>query len=239
MDRIQGIAGTDLNVHQAVARFMSGVYRWMLVGVLLTACISAYIGTNPQIAYALAANKLLFYGLIIAQFAAVVYLSARIMKMSASTATFIFLLYAALTGTTLSVIFLAYTQEGIQSAFFLSAFSFAGLSAFGYVTKRDLGPVGTFCHMGLWGLIGTSILAIFFPSLMGGSMSLVFGMVGVLVFAGLAAYDTQKIKSLYAMGREGSEEQHKGTIMGALTLYLDFINLFLMILRFTGGRRRN
>ena len=219
------------------ARFMAGVYKWMTIGILLTFAISYYISITPSLVEMVIMNKFVFYGLIIAQLGAVFYLSMAINKMSAMTATLIYLLYAGLTGITLSVIFLAYTQESIQSAFLLTGFSFAGLSAFGFVTKRDLGPIGTFCHMGLWGMIGFGIITMFFPSLMTSSASKIYGIAGVIIFSGLTAYDTQKIKNSNILGNEGTEEDHKETIFGALTLYLDFINLFLSILRLMGNRR--
>lgn len=233
-----GIARSQNAIAEENARFMAGVYKWMTFGILITGVISYLIGTNEQLVFAIVSNSILFWGLVIVQLGAVFYLSARINKMKASTATMIYLLYSALTGVTLSVIFLAYTQGSIQAAFFTTAFSFAGLSAFGLVTKRDLGPIGTFCHMGLWGLIGFSLLSFFFPSMMGPTSSKVFSIVGILIFAGLTAYDTQKIKNMNIIGNEGTDEDHKETIMGALTLYLDFINLFLMILRLMGDRRR-
>ena len=219
------------------ARFMTKVYTWMTFGIFLTAIIAYYVASTPSLIMAVVTNKVLFYGLIIAQLGAVFGLSAFINKISAMAATFIYLLYASLTGITLSTIFLAYTASSIQGAFFVTAFSFAGLSLFGYVTKKDLGPLGTFVHMGLWGLIGFSIMSWIFPSLMGPVSSRVFSIVGVIVFAGLTAYDTQKIKQMNIIGNEGTEEDKKETILGALTLYLDFINLFLMILRLMGGRR--
>ena len=216
---------------------MTRVYQWMCIGVLLTAGISTYIGTNEALAISIATNKVLFWGLIIAQFGVVIGLSAMINRMSAATATGLFLLYSALTGVTFSTIFLMYTQASIQSAFFTTAIGFGGLSAFGYITKKDLGPVGTFCSMGLFGLIGYSLLAMFFPSMMGGSAGLVFSLIGLLIFAGLTAYDTQKIK-LMGQHAYNDEERSKITVIGALTLYMDFINLFLIILRFSGDRRR-
>ena len=182
-------------------------------------------------------NRFLFWAVIIAQFGVVLGLSAMIQRMSAVMATGLFLLYSALTGITFSTIFLIYTQSSIQSAFFTTAIGFAGLSAFGLFTKKDLGPVGTFCTMGLFGLIGYSLLAIFFPAMMGGTAGLVFSLIGLLIFAGLTAYDTQKIK-LMGQHAINAEERSKITVLGALTLYLDFINLFLIILRFTGDRRR-
>ncbi len=217
--------------------FMTKVYQWMSVGVLLTAIIATVLGTNEEIARTIAMNRGLFWVMIIAQFGLVIAVSGFISRMSVATATVLFLLYSALTGVTFSTIFLIYSINSIQSAFFTTAIGFAGLSAFGYVTKKDLGPVGTFCSMGLWGLIGYSLLAIFFPSMMGGTGGFVFSMIGLLVFAGLTAYDTQAIKM---MGRQAmnAEDQGRASILGALKLYLDFINLFLIILRFTGDRRR-
>lgn len=217
--------------------FMTKVYQWMSVGVLLTAIIATILGTNEEIARTIAMNRGLFWVMIIAQFGLVIAVSGFISRMSVATATVLFLLYSALTGVTFSTIFLIYSINSIQSAFFTTAIGFAGLSAFGYVTKKDLGPVGTFCSMGLWGLIGYSLLAIFFPSMMGGTGGFVFSMIGLLVFAGLTAYDTQAIKM---MGRQAmnAEDQGRASILGALKLYLDFINLFLIILRFTGDRRR-
>lgn len=220
------------------ARFMSSVYKWMSLGILLTAVISYFVSNTPEMVSLLLQNRFIFIVLLIAQIGAVLYLSLRIQHLSAMAATLIFFLYASLTGLTFSVLFLVYTRESIQGAFIVTTFSFAGLSAFGYITKRDLGPVGTFCHMGLWGLIGLGILALFFPSMLAGSLGMIFSLVGIVIFAGLTAYDTQRIKSTNIIGNEGTAEDHKEAIIGALTLYLDFINLFLMILRLMGNRRR-
>ncbi len=232
------ILRSEQSISEENARFMSGVYKWMTFGILLTGFISYYVASSPNIVMTIVTNKILFYGLIIAQLGAVFYLSMMIQKISAVTATLVYLLYASLTGLTLSTIFLVYTSDSISSAFFVTCFSFAGLSAFGYITKRDLGPIGTFCHMGLWGLIGFSILSFFFPGMLGSATQMTFSICGVVIFAGLTAYDTQKIKNMNIIGNEGTEEDHKETIIGALTLYLDFINLFLMILRLMGNRRK-
>jgi len=183
-------------------------------------------------------NKILFYGILIGELALVVVISSMINKLSAMTATLLYLFYSALNGVTFSLILMAYTQESVFSAFMTTTIAFAGLSGFGYVTKKDLGPVGTFCMMGLWGLIGFSLLSFFFPSLMGARGSWVYSIIGLIIFCGLTAYDTQKIKNSNVIGNEGTEEDQKETIMGALTLYLDFINLFLFILRLMGGKRR-
>ena len=222
---------------EETARFMAGVYKWMTFGILLTGATSYYVSQSKDLTALIFNNKLIYWGLIIVQLGAVFFLSAMIQKISALTATLVYLGYAFLTGLTLSVIFLIYTEESIQHVFFLTSFSFAGLSFYGYVTKRDLGPLGTFCHMGLWGFIGYQILSIFFPSLMAGPMNMVLSIVGVGIFAGLTAYDTQKIKETNIIGNEGTEEDHKETIYGALILYLDFINLFLQLLRLFGRRR--
>jgi FtsH-binding integral membrane protein len=227
---------TDSRTSQIVSAYMSKVYLWMTVGVLLTGMIAMGVAGNQELLMTVLTNKILFYGIIIAQFGLVIFLSAGINKLNALMATGMFLLYAALNGVTLSVIFVAYTQESIQGAFYTSAFSFAGLSIFGYVTKKDLGPVGNFCTMGLFGLVGFSLISLFFPTLMGGVAGQVYGLVGILVFAGLTAYDTQKIKNM-APVYGNSEAMSKGAILGALKLYLDFINLFIFILRMSGKRK--
>lgn len=220
------------------ARFMSGVYRWMTLGILLTALVSYVVGSDPQLLEMIFSNSMVFYGLMIAELGLVIFISARIRKISAMTATMLYLLYSAVTGATLSVIFISYTQDSITSVFLTTAIAFGGLSAFGYLTKRDLGPIGSFCMMGLWGLIGFAVLSFFFPSLMGARTSLVYNMAGLLIFSGLTAWDTQRIKNSYVPGNEGTEMGQKATILGALSLYLDFLNLFLFLLNLMGGRRR-
>jgi uncharacterized protein len=219
------------------ARFMSRVYGWMTSGLCVTGAVAWNVAGNPDLVQTIFGNRLLFWGLIIAQLGAVVALSGLINRISGLTATLIYFVYAGLTGLTLSSIFLLYTGSSIAEAFGVTAFSFAGLSAVGYVTKRDLGPVGSFCMMGLFGLVGFALLSVLFPSLMSGSASFVFSIVGIIVFAGLTAYDTQKIKALNSPGNEGTDAGRKKAIFGALTLYLDFINLFLSLLRLTGRRR--
>ena len=151
------------SLSRETARFMSGVYRWMTMGVLLTAIISYYIGNSRQLVETILMNKVLFYGLMIGELGLVIFISARIHKLKAMTATLLYLLYSALNGVTLAVIFLIYTQESIFSVFLTTAIAFGGLSAFGYLTKKDLGPIGTFCTMGLWGLVGFGLLSFFFP----------------------------------------------------------------------------
>lgn len=219
----------------AIGQWMAKVYMWMTGGILLTGATAWWVGHSQEILYALASNRILFFGIILAEIGLVIWMSAGINRMSAGLATGLFLLYAALNGVTLSLISLVYTAESIQSAFFTTSFAFAGLSAFGYFTKRDLGPVGSFCTMGLFGLLGFALLSMFFPSMMGTTASKVFSLVGILVFAGLTAYDTQRIKQMAPVERGSNFDKH--AIMGALKLYLDFINLFLFILRMSGRRR--
>ena len=217
--------------------FMTRVYQWMAIGVLVTGLIASVIGANEEMVRTIMMNRMLFWVLIIAQFGVVLSLGGLINRMNVMTATVLFLLYSALTGVTFSVLFAVYTTASIQSAFFTTAIGFGGLTAFGYITKKDLSAVGSFCMMGLFGIVGYSILAMFFPAMMGGAAGLVINMIALLVFAGLTAYDTQKIKMI-SRQTVTEEQRGKATILGALTLYLDFINLFLIILRFTGDRRR-
>ena len=219
------------------ARFMSRVYGWMTGGLCLTGAVAWNVSANPDLVRAIFGNRMLFWGLIIVQLGAVAALSGFINRINGLTATLIYFVYAGLTGLTLSSIFLVFTGSSIAQVFGVTAFGFAGLSGVGFVTKRDLGPVGSFCMMGLFGLVGFSLLSIFFPSLMTGGASFAFSIVGIVVFAGLTAYDTQRIKGLNAPGSEGTDAGRKTAIFGALTLYLDFINLFLSLLRLTGRRR--
>ncbi len=219
------------------ARFMSKVYSWMTLGILLTALISYFIGNNQDLAVKIVQNKVLFYGLLFAEFGMVLAFSFLLPKINSLTALALFMTYSALNGVTFSIIFLIFTQDSIASIFLLTAFSFAGLGAIGYFTKKDLGPIGTFCTMGLFGLVGFGLLSLFFSSLWTETSSKVYAIVGVIVFAGLTAYDTQKIKQMNIIGNEGTDENQKEAISGALTLYLDFINLFLSLLRLFGRRR--
>ncbi len=219
----------------ALSQYMSKVYMWMTIGILLTGFVSWSIASNPDMMYSLVSNRIAFYGLMFAEIGLVIWLSAGINKMSPMMATAMFLLYAALNGVTLSIFSMIYTSESIQAAFFTTTFAFAGLSAFGYITKKDLGPVGNFCTMGLFGMLGFALISFFFPSMMGGMAGQIYGLIGLIVFAGLTAYDTQVIKNMAPTGT--GDHVARASIMGALKLYLDFINLFLFILRMQGRRK--
>lgn len=217
------------------ASFMSRVYLWMMIGLVISGAVAFEIASQPAIVNSLLSNGLTLIVLFVLQIGAVLYLTARIDKMTSTTATLVYILYTALSGVTLSVIFLAYTAESLTQAFFVTAFAFTGLSVFGYVTKRDLGPVGSFCMTGLFGLIGLTLIMMIFPSTATYSLSMTANACGVLIFAGLTAYDTQRIKSFNMIG-SSAEIAKKQAIHGALILYLDFINLFLQLLRLFGRR---
>ena len=218
----------------AQSKFMASVYAWMAFALAVTGLIAAYTATNEAMITAIVTNRLLFYGLIIAELGAVVWLSARIRTMSYATAVGAFMAYAVLNGLTLSFIFLVYTASSIASTFFITAGTFAVMSVFGYVTKSDLTKIGQLFFMLLIGLIIASVVNIFLRS---ETIYWITTYLGVAIFVGLIAYDTQKIKNIYFEESQGSTGVQKMAILGALTLYLDFINLFLFLLRLFGGRR--
>lgn len=219
---------------EASTVFLAKTFNWMAVGLAITGVV-AYLTAATGVAYSIIGSPL-FYVLIFAELGLVFYLSARISKIQASTASGLFVGYSVLNGLTLSVIFLAYTSSSIAATFFITAGMFGSMAVYGLVTKRDLSGWGSFLFMGLIGIIIASIVNIFLQS---SAVSWVVSMIGVIVFTGLTAYDVQKIKRIGEDGimSQGSEAIRKGAIMGALTLYLDFINLFLMLLRFFGGGR--
>ncbi len=215
-----------------MSSFMSRVYSWMMLGIIVTGAVSYGVGNSPELVTSIFSNQVFFWSLIIVQFGAVIFLTTMINRISAPAAAITFLMYSALTGLTLSSIFVIYTQASITAAFATTAIGFGGLSMFGYTTKRDLGPIGSFCIMALFGLIGLVLLSLFIPSLRGDSMQILFSIAGLVIFAGLTAYDTQRIKAFANAGNASSM-----AVYGALVLYLDFINLFLNILRLMGDRR--
>lgn len=215
--------------------FMAQVYGWMTVGLLLTAFVALYVASSEALLSMIFSSKIVFFGLIIAQLGVVFVLSGMVHKMSGAMATSLFMLYSVLTGVTISSVLLLYTASSIASTFFICAAMFGALSIYGYTTKRSLTGMGSFLFMGLIGIIIASIVNIFMQSSM---MSMVISYAGVLIFAGLTAYDTQKLKDMgNEINQEDKENMRRYSIMGALTLYLDFINLFLMLLRILGDRR--
>ena len=218
-----------------VNAFIRSVYNWMAIGLALTGFVAFYVSNSESAINLIFGNRMIFYGLIIGELALVFTLVARVAKMKASTATGLFVFYAALNGVTLSSIFLIYTRSSITSTFFICAATFAAASFYGMVTKRDLTSFGQFLFMGLIGIVIASVVNIFIKS---SAMAMIISYIGVIVFVGLTVYDTQKLKVM-AMSQPGDVDAgvvRKGAILGALTLYLDFINLFLMLLHILGNR---
>ena len=225
-----------------VNEFIRSVYNWMAIGLGLTGLVAFYVSHSDSLLgllFQVVGNQLrpslLFYGLIIGELALVFSLASRVNRMQASTATTLFILYAALNGATLSSIFIIYTRSSITSVFFICAATFVACSVYGMVTKRDLTSMGQFMFMGLIGIVIASVVNLFVRS---SGVSLIVSYIGVIVFVGLTAYDTQKLKTMALTQPDGLDVAtlRKGAILGALTLYLDFINLFLMLLRIMGNR---
>ena len=229
-----GVMRSAINIEAAQQQFVTKVFWWMTVALLTTAGIAYYVVSSEQLLRTIITNQALFIGLIIAEFACVVAISAAINRLSSTMATALFFLYAALTGVTISVVFVAFTHESIFTTFLITAGTFAAMGIYGVATKRDLTSLGSLAFMGLVGVILASVLNWFVKS---SALYTAVTYVGVLVFVGLTAYDAQKIKMMGAGLVEGSEAEKKGAILGALALYLDFINLFLMMLRIFGKKR--
>ncbi len=217
----------------AASVYMRHVYTWMTAGLAVTAVVALAVAGSPDLRQLIFSNFIVMIALIVAQFGIVIALSAAVHKMSAAMATGMFMLYSLLTGLTLSSIFIVYPIGSIANAFITTAGMFLAMSIYGTVTKRDLTGMGNFLFMGLIGIIIASIVNIFLGSSM---MDFVISVVGVIVFTGLTAYDTNKLRQFGAGAPlDDSVAIRRGAILGALTLYLDFINLFLMLLRLFGG----
>ncbi len=215
-----------------VNAFIRSVYNWMAIGLALTGGIAYLVSTNLNI---LMTVQKMFWPLAILTIGMVWFLSARVHKLQATTATALFLAYAALNGLTLSWIFIAYTSSSIATTFFICSATFAASSVYGMVTKKDLTGMGQFMMMGLIGIIIATLVNLFLRS---SGLQMIISYVGVIIFVGLTAYDTQKIKHM-AMSQPADLESgtvRKGAIMGALSLYLDFLNMFIMLLHIFGGR---
>jgi uncharacterized protein len=227
--------GTQTQAVVKVNTFIRSVYNWMGIGLGLTGLVAWYVSQSEPLLRLIFGNQLIFFGLIIGELVMVFTLSARVHKMQAGTATGLFIAYAALNGATLSAIFLIYTRSSIASTFFVCAATFVVTSIFGMTTKKDLTGVGNFMFMGLIGIIIASVVNMFVRS---SGMAMIISYVGVIVFVGLTAYDTQKLKHMALSQPDGLDAGvvRKGAILGALSLYLDFINLFLMLLRIMGNR---
>lgn len=215
---------------------LRNVYLWMTGALALTGVVAFGISNSPNIARAIISNPVLFFGAMIGELVLVIFLSRRIMSLSPGAATLGFIGYSVLNGVTMSVIFLAYTGADIANAFFVTAGTFAGMSVYGYVTKRNLSGIGHFLIMGVWGLIVASVVNFFLHS---STLYYLISYAGVAIFLGLTAWDTQRIKQMSAEYANVDEGTYiKLSLLGALKLYLDFLNIFLFMLRILGGRRR-
>lgn len=225
---------SPIEISQSISVYFSKVYNWMAVALLVTGGVAYYTAGSETLLQLILGNKILFYGLLIGELLLVGYISKSIYRISSFNATILFLIYAILNGLTFSVIFLIYTSASIASTFLITAGTFGAMSAYGYFTKKDLTKMGNLAMMALIGIIIASIVNIFMQSTM---MHWVITYLGVAIFVGLTAYDTQKLKAMAANGFTDEENMEKGAIIGALTLYLDFINMFLFLLRIFGSRK--
>jgi FtsH-binding integral membrane protein len=215
-----------------VRSFLRSVYGWMCIGLVITAVTAMFVASTPALITAIATNRLLFWGVVIAQFGIVLVLSARVQTLAPATASMLFVAYSALTGLTLSFVLVLFTGESVASTFLVSAGMFGATALYGSTTKRSLSGFGQFLFMGLIGLLLATFVGMFWHN---DGLQFMISIVGVFIFTGLAAYDAQRLKQMalaLPSGQIGS-----ASIVGALSLYLDFINLFLMLLRFMGSRR--
>jgi FtsH-binding integral membrane protein len=233
------MSNRDFSLNQILAvrenRILRNVYLWMTGGLGLTAVIALGVAGNPALVQGLMRNPMLFYGLVIGELLLVMFLAARITRLSPTAATGSFVLYAGLNGVTLSVLFLLYTQQSIALAFVVAAGTFAGTSAWGFVTKRDLTSVGHYAGMAVWGILLALVINMFLRS---PAFDYLVSLIGVGVFVALTAYDTQAIKrwSEEAGDRMSEDDFVRFSILGALKLYIDFINIFLFLVRLLGQR---
>lgn len=224
----------ELSMSQAFPALMRKVYVWMTLALIITGVTAFGVANSPGVINAIYSNSAIMWGLIIAELALVIGISAAINRLSLATATLLFVLYSAINGVVLSSIFLVYTTSSIASVFFITAGTFAVMAFVGYTTKADLTSLGKILLMALIGLIIASLVNVFFLKSTG--FDLIISYVGVLIFVGLTAYDSQKIKQMLMMAPDAGESSQKLALLGALSLYLDFINLFIYLLRILGKR---
>lgn len=223
----------ELSLSAAFPALMRKVYIWMTLALSITGITAYGVASSPNLIMAIATNSGLMWGIIIGTFALVMIISSAINRLSLTTATLLFTLYSVLNGMMLSSIFLVYTMSSIAQVFFITAGTFAVMAAVGYFTKTDLTSFGKLLFMALIGLVIATIVNIFMKS---GTMGLIISYVGVLIFVGLTAYDSQKIKQMLMSCDDVTENSQKLALLGSLTLYLDFLNLFLYLLRIFGRR---
>ena len=230
----QGLqAERQWDVSEAFPVLMRKVYVWMTLALAITGFTAYGVATSPGILQAIYTNRILFWGLIIAEFALVFGFTAAINKLSLTTATLMFILYSVINGALLSSIFLIYTASSVAVVFFITAGTFGAMALIGYTTKTDLSSMGKILFMALIGMIIATVVNLFVKS---DGLTTILSYVGVLIFVGLTAYDTQKIKQMLMQAPDASEGAQKMALLGALTLYLDFVNLFIYLLRIFGKR---
>ena len=231
---LQGIpAEREWEVSNAFPVLMRKVYVWMTLALVITGFTAYGVATSPGILQAIYSNQILFWGMIIAEFALVIGVSAAINRLSLTVATLMFILYSVINGALLSYIFLAYTASSIATVFFITAGTFGAMAFIGYTTKTDLSKMGKIVMMALIGLVIATLVNLFIKS---SGFTMILSYVGVLVFVGLTAYDTQKIKQMLLQAPDAGEGAQKIALLGALSLYLDLINLFIYLLRIFGRR---
>ena len=223
----------ELSMSAAFPVLMRKVYVWMTLALVLTGVTAYGVATSPGVLMALYSNRILFWGLVIAEFALVIGISAAINKLSLTMATLMFVLYSVINGALFSSIFMIYTMSSIASVFFITAGTFAVMAFVGYTTKKDLTSMGKILFMALIGIIIATVVNIFLKST---GLEMIVSYLGVLIFVGLTAYDSQKIKNMLLMAPDAGEAAQKVALLGALNLYLDFINLFIYLLRIFGRR---
>ena len=223
---------STVDVVEAQNTLLRKVYLWMTAALAITGFTAFTVASNPALLQMIFGSRFVFFGLLIAEVGLVVWLSAAIQRLSIVTATLMFVLYSVLNGATMSIIFLAYTASSIATTFFITAGTFGAMALVGSVTRTDLSRFGNILLMALIGLIVATVVNIFLKNSM---MDMIISGIGVLIFTGLTAYDAKKIKAL-TTGMEDNDETQKLAVMGALSLYLDFVNLFLYLLRFFGRR---
>lgn len=230
----ESLQGSDFAMSTAFSALMRKVFIWMALALVITGVTAYGVATTPSLLIAIVTNKALFWGLIIAELALVFAVSGAINRLSLATATLLFVLYSVVNGATLSVIFLAYSMPAIIQTFFITAGTFGVMALVGYTTKTDLTSLGKLLFMALIGLVIATVVNMFVGST---GFDYILSYVGVLIFVGLTAYDTQKIKQMCMQAPDAGEHMQKFALLGALSLYLDFINLFLYLLRIFGNNK--
>ena len=231
---VDSLRNKDYAMSTAFPALMRKVFVWMTLALAITGLTAYGVATSPAILSLIFSSKVTFFGLIIAEFALVFAISGAINRLSLSTATMLFILYSVINGATLSSIFFAFSVATISKVFFITAGTFGAMALVGYTTKTDLTSMGKLLFMALLGIIIASVVNMFVAS---SGLDLILSYVGVLVFVGLTAYDTQKIKQMCQAAPDASESTQKLALIGALSLYLDFLNLFLYLLRIFGNNR--